>query len=338
MPRSLNPLVHPFLAIFLQRNIAANPRWTPDSLAWRWDELYGARGESHGCCPPRDGRSDRKRSVIDQWLRIYHRLSPSDAERLLNMLGLREAWAAFVESPEFLSERSGVFNFYSRSLGFVEELDLDALQSRGISVRDIVAQVVTIDVEHFAAFGSTVTNDKIDNWQEIFLAHPETWRVFMSERREVLAYWNFVNLQPDRFGRACRGDLPEVEITQEVCQDVRSGQGKLYGPTVCVKRSVQGFDKKHLGAKVIGSFLYTIARLENEGVSFSEICTVVASEEGRRWVEHRFGLGLMPRAIGQHLAARAGWTFVEDSDGFTPALYYGRIDDNIRRVAGLVAR
>jgi hypothetical protein len=330
--------VHPFLAIFIQRHIAANPRWTPDSLAWKWDELYGGAHEGEHLCAGGDSRSERKRSVIDQWLRIYHRLSPGDAERLLDMLDLREAWGAFVSSPEFLSERSGVFNFYSRSLGFVEELDLDAIQSRGMNVRDIVAQVVTIDVEHFAAFGSTVTDDKIDNWQAIFVAHPDTWRVFVSERGQVLAYWNFVSLPADRFGRACRGDLPEVEITQEVCQDVRSGQGKLYGPTVCVKRSIGGFDKKHLGAKAIGSFLYNIARLENEGVSFSEICTVVASEEGRRWVEHRFGLGLMPRAIGQHLAARAGWAFVEDSDGFTPALYYGRVDDNIRRVAGLLAR
>jgi hypothetical protein len=151
-----------------------------------------------------------------------------------------------------------------------------------------------------------------------------------------LAYWNFVNLHPEHFGRACRGDLPEVEITQDVCQDVRSGQGKLYGPTVCVKRSIGGFDKKHLGAKVIGSFLYNIARLENEGVSFSEICTVVASDEGRRWVEHRFGLELMPRAIGKQLAERAGWAFLEDKYGFTPSLYYGRVDDDIRRVAGLM--
>jgi hypothetical protein len=76
-----------------------------------------------------------------------------------------------------------------------------------------------------------------------------------------------------------------------------------------VKKSITGFDKKHLGAKVMGSFLYTIARLENEGVMFSEICTVVASEEGRRWVEQRFGLEVMPKAIGRHLAHLAGWEF-----------------------------
>jgi hypothetical protein len=298
--------VHPFLAIFIQRHIAANPRWTPDSLAWKWDELYGAprKGETHCGGGGKDSRSDKKRSVIDQWLRVYHRLTPSDAERLLDMLGLREAWAAFVASPRFLAEKAGVFNFYSRSLGFVEELDLDALRSRNLSVRDIVAQVVSIDVEHFAAFGSKMTEDKIDNWEAIFLAHPDTWRVFLNVSHEVLAYWNFVSLPADHFGRACRGDLPEVEITREVCEDVRSGEGKLYGPTVCVKRAIGGFDKKHLGAKAIGSFLYNIARLENEGVSFSEICTVVASDEGRRWVEHRFGLELMPRTIGQTASRR----------------------------------
>ncbi len=333
MSKPASPLVHPFLVIFIQRHIASNPRWTPDSLAWKWHELYGEAGGDTSSAHQR--RRDQKRSVIDQWLRVYHRLSVKDADRLLDMLGLREAWERFVASPAFLSEKAGVFNFYSRTLGFVEELDLDTIRYRGLNVREIVAQVVQIDVEHFAGFGSTLGTEKIDACEAIFLAHPDAWRVFVGRGNQVLAFWKFVNLPWERFGRACRGDLPEVEITHEVCQDITAGDGKLYGPTVCVKHAIGGFDKKHLGAKAIGSFLYTVARLENEGMTFSEVCTVVASDEGRRWVEGRFGLECMPKSIGQHLAERAGWAFQENSEGHIPALYYGRIDEHLRHMAGL---
>jgi hypothetical protein len=335
MPKTTSPLVHPYLVIFIQRHIASNPRWSSDSLAWKWHELYGRDSNREA---PYEGaiNNDQKRSVIDQWLRVYHRLSPKDATRLLDMLDLRDSWERFVSSPQFLREKAGVFNFYSRALGVVEELDLETIKCRGINIYEIATQVVQVDVEQFSDFGSIVTTEKIDTLESIFVAHPETWRVFVGNGDQVLAFWMFVNLSSERFGRACRGDLPDIEITQDTFKDIKAGDAKMYGPTVCVKKSVGGFDKKQLGAKVMGSFLYSIARLENEGIVFSEICTVVASEEGRRWVEQRFGLEVMPKTIGRHLADLAGWAFRDAGESFTPALYYGRADDNLRRMTGLV--
>jgi hypothetical protein len=335
MPKTFSPLVHPYLVIFIQRHIASNERWSSDSLAWKWHELYSQASNSEIASNDRSNRHDQKRSVIDQWLRVYHRLSAKDAVRLLDMLDLRESWDAFVASPQFLREKAGVFNLYSRALGVIEEADLDTIRCRGIDIRDIAAQIVRIDVEHFADFGSTVDMEKIDVLERILVENPDTWRVFVGTGAQVMAFWRFVNLPSELFGRACRGALPEVEITHDSFKDVKAGDGKIYGPTVCVKKSVTGFDKKHLGAKVMGSFLYTIARLENEGAVFSEICTVVASEEGRRWVEQRFGLEVMPKAIGRHLAHLAGWAFRDTGESFTPALYYGRVDEDVRRLAGI---
>lgn len=109
----------------------------------------------------------------------------------------------------------------------------------------------------------------------------------------------------------------------------------IYGPALYVWADIQTSVKQWLGHRVIGPFLYHLKRLERACVQFSEICTPVATIDGRLRAE-RFGLSRMPDEISHRYAGRMGWKVGADPDGkLLPAVYIGRADEVLRRRAGM---
>ena len=87
MARAKSRLVHPFLVVFLQRHIAADPQWTPDSLAWRWHELYGEPNLADEAKDKRDKAPDTRSAKA---LRAFH--EEDDLEKEYDLRLLSKLW------------------------------------------------------------------------------------------------------------------------------------------------------------------------------------------------------------------------------------------------------
>lgn len=321
--------VEPDLFAFLHRQIVGNPRQNFESLAIEWALSYDEECTS--------GR-------LDRWFRDPFRMHPGNAQRLLRLCGLTAEWDAEREGGEHLTTMPGVFDYDSHQFGRVREMDLGALVVEGIDFATVMRQVVQLDVDLFRDLilpteaGPTHWVGAVDDWMRVFTNFPETWRVWLSGTNEVLAYWNWANPEPRTFSRAMAGDYPEAEITVESLRPVGTSERvNIYGPALYVRADIQKSVKAWLAARVVASFLYHLKRLERSGVRFSEICTPVATADGRGWAE-RFKLSRMPDAISYRYAERMAWKVRREADGsLLPALYVGQVDDVLRRRAGLIS-
>lgn len=318
--------VEPDLFAFLQREIIENPRENLEVLAEEWAQRYDD--------PCTAGR-------LDRWFRSPMRMRPGDARRLLDLCNLGAKWEAERSQPGHLLIAPGAFDYASIKFGRAREMSLDALVAEGVDFAAVMRQVVQIDVDLFRDLIASTTDTsrwvgEIDDWLEMFRSNPETWRVWLSDSGQVLAYWNWANPEPRTFSRAIAGDYPETEITLASVLPVGTAEPvNIYGPALYVRADIHDNVKQWLGHRIIASFLYHLKRLERAGVRFAEICTPVATTEGRRWAE-RFELSRMPDEISHRYAARMGWKVGAEPDGrLLPAIYVGRVDDVLRRRAGL---
>lgn len=314
-------LADPLLAQFLRQQIRADAKLTYDYLAQRSADLFGAKG----CLSA---------ATINQWVDVPTLLSKEKAHKLLRLTGLEEAWSNLERTSPHALKRSGNFDYFSRTLGTVREMDLDAALADGISAWQIAENLVDIDVSLFSQVGLTETIGTPQDWHDVMVAHPDTWRVFVNDDGRVLGYWFFVCPKREIFLEACFGNYPEDKITVDTLRDIKSGPVNIYGPGIYTRKDILGIkrDKDVLGANLQLSFLYNLRRLEASGVHFSEICIPVYSEFGLNIVR-KFELQRMPDDVSTRYAAEMRW--VSDHPHL-PALYHGWVDDGIRRRAGLL--
>lgn len=263
-------------------------------------------------------------------------MTAREAANFLTVTNLEAEWTKRTQSSDFLiTPVSGQFDYRAQGEGDIREMDIAAVARAGISMDNIAGQLMAIDTALFAHMGSETWMGVANDWRDIAVAYPDTWRIWVNERNEVLAYWMFVNPTPDIFRKGVCGEYPEAEITLPTLRPLEAGPVHIYGPGMYVRQNVGRSLKHILATLLITSFFYQLRRLEHLGREFAEICIPVCSSEGLGWAKGRFQLERMPIDICRRYAARTGWKFVHDGTLVLPAIHYGLIGEDLRRAVGL---
>jgi hypothetical protein len=309
----LERIVDPDLYVFLRRELLRSDGRLGrsarlDKLAEDWRCAFG------GHCT--GGR-------LDQWFRTPLRLTQANAERLLALGQLQDRWANFKASPAYLAKSTDAFGYKSTKYGHVREICLEEALANGLTPAQIAHELVKIDGELFDHFGDPSWVGSEEDWHEVIIQHPETWRIWLTDQNEILAYWMFVTPKPEFFNRGCLGDYPEYEIKPDTLQPIDSGSVQIYGPAMYVRKSVsEHFMRQVFGASIVCSFLYHLKRLSHAGIEIADVCVPVYSPEGEGYAL-MFDVEKMPSVVNRRYAGRMGWASTQGPNGELPALYLG---------------
>ncbi|MEO8374828.1 MAG: hypothetical protein ABI471_06355 [Sphingomonas bacterium] len=313
-------LAHPALSAFLVRYAKAR-RISGEAILVGW--------------PDKD--NGPKLSTIYRWFQQPTRMARCDAETLLDVLRCREEWVAYCASGEYLRETSNVFN-YECQLGSIREWNIEDWKKAAGSTSVLAEKLVKIDYELFQQENQSDWVGSSADWEEMLVAHPETWRVFVHHNGlewDVIGYWMFVSPTDEWFARACLGEYPEHKITLSTSKRLEDGVINIYGPGMYCRRGLKDHDKQTLASRIILSFLYNMDRLRILGIIFDRICIPVMSRDGQNLAEGRFGLSRMPEAISDRYALQMMWPRTGGEQDRLPALYFGNIDADLLARGGL---
>jgi len=107
-------------------------------------------------------------------------------------------------------------------------------------------------------------------WAPIFMSHPDTWRLIISDANEIIGYWHFVPLVQEMYAKATNGQLLDSEIHED---DIKifgiHGQYDIYFVSLCIVPS----HRTHQAVRIIFDSLFNhFLTLAEDGILVDGIC------------------------------------------------------------------
>jgi hypothetical protein len=161
-----------------------------------------------------------------------------------------------------------------RDIGFVTE--------RLWTGVDLLTRLIELD--YMIIDGLDLVNEgSAQQWAPVFMNYPDTWRLVVSNDKNIVGYWHFVPLDREMYLRALNGELLDSEITEDTLRYFGTpGLYDIYYVSV-------GIHPSHRNAKgnwlLLSSFLDVVAALAEHDVWINSICTLAFSRLGEKLCE-----------------------------------------------------
>lgn len=118
----------------------------------------------------------------------------------------------------------------------------------------------------------------VDQWAPVFMSHPDTWRLILTESNEIVGYWHFVPLFADEYTKALSGQMLDSEITEKKVQIFEfPGWYDIYFVTICMLPEYRKWSCIQL---LFSSLFEHIARLAEGGIYINRVCAHGYNEYG----------------------------------------------------------
>lgn len=119
---------------------------------------------------------------------------------------------------------------------------------------------------------------RAEQWSPVFMDHPDTWRLLVTQPGEIVGYWHFVPLFEDDLQRARSGTLLDSDITTDrVCYLELPGTYGIYFVSITVLPSHRGISSFRM---LMDALVAQLIRLARHGVFFGEICANAFTPQG----------------------------------------------------------
>ena len=117
-----------------------------------------------------------------------------------------------------------------------------------------------------------------EQWGPIFMNHPETWRLLITEPGHIVGYWHIAPLFPKEYELAKKGTLLDSQITVDGVQFFNSsGQYDVYFVQICMHPQYRR--PRHL--RLLFETIYDVFdRLSAEGIFIREVCANAYTKVG----------------------------------------------------------
>jgi hypothetical protein len=164
-----------------------------------------------------------------------------------------------------------------RPLRSLRVVGLDELKDAGWSVARLLDKVIQLDYELYDHPDFEVMGDA-DQWLPIFKHHPDTWRVLLSEKNELVGYWQTAVLLAEVYSKVKHGIISESDFQTNHYESLEvPGIYDLYFVSTCIHPTFRDSETRMM---LIDSFFSVLDRLANNGIFFNEITATAFSEEG----------------------------------------------------------
>ena len=167
--------------------------------------------------------------------------------------------------------------------------DLNTVLSWGWDGRKLLDEIIKLDYELIPGMDAR-DEGTAEQWTDVFMKWPQTWRLLVSGASTIVGYWHFVTLKKEYFETAMQGRLLDSQITEDkVAPMEKPGDYDVYWVMTGVVSRLQ-----HTTAYDVlyGSFLRVAEDLADRGIFIRSICDAGAA------VSERFGR----RVVAKHVS------------------------------------
>lgn len=159
-------------------------------------------------------------------------------------------------------------------------VDIEELLSLGWRIEDYICEVRKIWLDIVGDMPEEYIGD-VDKWIQIINDHPESRKVLLTGKNELVGYWEFDPLFDEAFKKAKEGELLEGDMTINDIPYLIPGVYNIYFENICISNNYKKTITKSLALKkMIFSIIDTLEELARNDTFINEICTWAYTESG----------------------------------------------------------
>ncbi len=164
----------------------------------------------------------------------------------------------------------------------IKIISLFELINSKIYLWEIVKKLIQMDYENIENLRKD-DEGTFEQWYPIFLKNPETWRIMVNSKNEIIGYWHFVPLRLETYEKIKMGKMHEIELNEnDIIELVKKGNYKIYFRSLVLKKE---YRKSKATEELIVSFFNVLKKLEEKGIIMDEMCANAYTLQGKKWCE-----------------------------------------------------
>jgi hypothetical protein len=134
----------------------------------------------------------------------------------------------------------------------------------------------------------------VDQWGPVFMHHPDTWRLLVTESQQIAGYWHIAPLFSEEYSRAREGSLLDSQITLDKVRLFElPGVYDVYFVQVCLRSECRSLRNVQL---LFESFFEVLEELSESGIFLREVCANAYTDAGKAICR---SFDMLP--VGKHL-------------------------------------
>jgi hypothetical protein len=148
--------------------------------------------------------------------------------------------------------------------------DINDVVSWGWSGNRLLNELIKLDYETIEGLSSH-HEGSANQWDAVFMDHPDTWRLLINGPGSIIGYWHFVPLFQPEYEQAKKGFLMDSQITTDKVQLFElPGLYNIYFVSICIKSQ---YRRIHALRMLFESLRDIIIHFASGGIFFREACT-----------------------------------------------------------------
>lgn len=115
-------------------------------------------------------------------------------------------------------------------------------------------------------------------WAPVFMNHPDTWRMLITDSKKIVGYWHFAPLFAEEYALAKKGQLLDSQITADKIPIFElGGRYEVYFVQICMHERFRSLSQIRL---LYHSILEVLQELAGQDVFITEVCANAYTEIG----------------------------------------------------------